>query len=81
MGASPLQQVAWFTPLGVGGIFIAIFGGLLLHKMPMKLITFITSIAVIAGSLLFALIPDGANYWAFVCEPCSPLQPTNGGRN
>jgi MFS family permease len=66
MGATPLQQVAWFTPMGIGGTFIAIFGGLVLHKMPMKLITFISSLAVIADSLLFALIPDGANYWAFV---------------
>ena len=32
----------------------------------MKLIAFISSIAIMADSLLFALIPDGANYWAWV---------------
>jgi hypothetical protein len=32
----------------------------------MKLITFITSVAIIVDALLFALIPDGANYWAWV---------------
>ena len=70
MGAGPLLQVAWFTPMGIGGTFIAIFGGLFLHKTPFKIITFISALATIADSLLFALIPNGANYWAFVFPAC-----------
>ena len=66
MNASPMQQVAWYTPLGIGGVFLATIGGLILHKMPMRLITFISCAAIIVNALLFAIQPSKAGYWPWV---------------
>lgn len=66
MGASPLQVAAWFVPMCTGGIAISVIGGYVLHLLPGTLLVTIAGMAWILNSLLFALAPDGANYWAFV---------------
>lgn len=66
MGATPLQVTAWFVPMCAGGIFISITGGYILHLVPGTLLISIAGLGWIATSLLLALAPEGANYWAFV---------------
>lgn len=66
MGASPLQVAAWYVPMCTGGCMIAIVGGYVLHLLPGTLLMLIGGGAWVANSLLFALAPQGANYWTFV---------------
>lgn len=66
MGASSLQMVAWFVPLGIGGVTLATTGGFLMHLIPGTLLLIISGAGWIGASLLLALMPAGANYWAFI---------------
>lgn len=66
MGATPLQIVAWYLPMAVGGCFISIFGGFVLHLLPGTVLILIAGTAWIIAPLLFAVMPEGASYWAFV---------------
>lgn len=66
MGATPIQVVAWCTPLAVGGITIATVGGFILHLIPNTILIIIGSTCFIISPLLFALAPDGASYWAWI---------------
>ena len=66
MGASPLQVTAWYVPMSAGGVLISVAGGYLLHLLPGTLLMLIGGLGWVATSLLFALAPEGANYWAFV---------------
>lgn len=66
MGASPLQVVAWFVPMCTGGMIISVTGGYILHLLPGTLLMFIGGSGWVLTSLLFALAPEGANYWAYV---------------
>lgn len=76
MGAGPLQMVAWFTPLGLGGVILAVFGGFFLHMVHANVLMFICTLAAIIASLLFALQPKDGGYWPWVfpgksCEDAS----------
>ena len=66
MGASPLQVSAWYVPMCAGGCFISVVGGYILHLLPGTVLMLVGGGAWVGNSLLFALAPDGANYWAFV---------------
>ena len=66
MGASPIQLVAWYTPAGLGGIFLAIIGGLILHKIHGNILMLISTAAIIINSLLFAILPENGGYWPWV---------------
>ncbi len=66
MGASPLQVVAWYVPFALGGCIIGTFGGFVLHLLPGTLLIIIGGTAFVVAPLLFAIAPEGANYWAFV---------------
>lgn len=66
MGGSPLQITAWFTPMCVGGIIIATVGGYVLHLLPGTMLMLISGLGWILTSLLFALAPEGANFWAYI---------------
>lgn len=66
MGASPLQVAAWYVPMCAGGCMIAIVGGSILHLLPGTVLMLIGGGAWVGNSLLFALAPEGADYWAFV---------------
>ena len=66
MGATPLQVAAWFVPMCTGGMIISVTGGYVLHLLPGTLLMLIGGSGWIVTSLLFALAPQGANYWAFV---------------
>ncbi|PUU76499.1 major facilitator superfamily domain-containing protein [Tuber borchii] len=66
MGANPLQIVAWFTPLFVGGIIIATLGGFMLHVVPGTVFMRVAGVAWVIAPLLFAVMQNGATYWSFV---------------
>jgi MFS family permease len=66
MGASPLQVVAWFGPMALGGCIIATFGGFVLHLLPGTILIVISGISWIVAPLLFAIAPQGALYWAYI---------------
>ncbi|KAK4902241.1 hypothetical protein LTR27_001144 [Elasticomyces elasticus] len=65
LGLSPMLTVAWYVPMAVGGCILAAVGGLLLHRIPALVLMFVTGAAIIIYSLLFALAPEHANYWAW----------------
>ncbi|RYP55410.1 hypothetical protein DL770_010924 [Monosporascus sp. CRB-9-2] len=71
----PLLTAAWFTPLAVGGMIIAITGGFLLHLLPNRLLMNVSQAGSLLSILLFALIPSRDSsgkpsidflYWAYV---------------
>ncbi|OBT41642.1 hypothetical protein VE00_07650 [Pseudogymnoascus sp. WSF 3629] len=66
MGASPLLVVAWYTPMALGGICISTFGGFILHLLSGTVLIYVAGVAWILAPLMFAIAPDGANYWAYV---------------
>ena len=66
MGATPLQIVAWYTPMCLGGCVIAIIGGYVLHLLSGTMLMLVSGVGWILASLLFALAPTGANYWAYI---------------
>ncbi|PSS05330.1 major facilitator superfamily domain-containing protein [Coniella lustricola] len=66
MGYSTLQTALAFTPMVVGGIIIASVGGFTLHLLPGRLLMVISGLGFILSVLMFALLPVGGSYWAYV---------------
>lgn len=66
MGASPLQISAWYSPMCGGGVLISILGGYVLHLIPGTVLVVVAGLGWIVPSVLFAVAPLGANYWAYV---------------
>jgi len=73
--ATPLQTAAWFTPLAVGGMMLAISGGLVMHLVPGRVLLVISGLGFTLSGLLFVLIPERASgsgpsidfiYWAYI---------------
>ncbi|KAF7542416.1 hypothetical protein G7Z17_g11592 [Cylindrodendrum hubeiense] len=61
-----MTAAIWFAPWAVGGLFLAVSSGLLLHILPGRLLLIISGTCKIAAVLFFALMPDNPNYWAWV---------------
>ena len=66
LGGGPLQIVAWVTPMCVGGIIIATAGGFVLHLLSGTVLMILAGVCWVLAPLLFATMPAGANYWAYV---------------
>lgn len=66
MAATPLQVVAWYVPMALGGCIISTVGGFVLHLLPGTILILISGTSWIIAPLLFAIAPAGANYWAYV---------------
>ena len=66
LGASPLLATAYYLPMIVGGLILAIVGGFLLHVLPGTLLLIISGIGFILSVLLFAIIPENPSYWAYI---------------
>ncbi|KLU90891.1 hypothetical protein MAPG_09416 [Magnaporthiopsis poae ATCC 64411] len=63
----PLLAAAWFAPLAVGGLTIALLGGAFLHKIPGTILMLISTLGFLVSAMLFYFIPvRNANYWAWV---------------
>jgi hypothetical protein len=66
MGVTPMQLVAWYIPLSLGGCLLATVSGFVLHKIHGNIIMFISSSCIIISSVLFATQPPHAGYWPWV---------------
>ena len=66
LGATPMQVAAWYVPMCVGGVFISIMGGYVLHLISGTLLMLIAGCGWVTASILFAVAPVGAIYWAYV---------------
>lgn len=75
LNTTPLQTAAWFTPLAVGGMFLAITGGLVLHLLPGRVLLILSGLGYLISVLLFAVMPAQSAtgepsltflYWAYV---------------
>ncbi|CBF86704.1 hypothetical protein AN2368.2 [Aspergillus nidulans FGSC A4] len=66
LGHNSLISAAWFAPMAAGGVILATVGGFTLHHLPGKLLLLISGAGYLVSMLLFAIIPDNPNYWAYV---------------
>ncbi|KAL4819571.1 major facilitator superfamily domain-containing protein [Aspergillus spinulosporus] len=66
LGHYSLISAAWFAPMAAGGVILATVGGFTLHHLPGKLLLLISGAGYLVSMLLFAIIPDSPNYWAYV---------------
>jgi len=66
LGATPLQVVAWYTPMAVGGLLLAISEGFLLAIIPGRILLIISGCGAFGAQLLLALMPVGGSYWAYL---------------
>lgn len=55
-----------FVPMAAGGIVLATVGGFTLHYLPGRMILIFSGMGHVTCVLLFALIPEGGSYWAYV---------------
>ncbi|KAI9654267.1 MAG: hypothetical protein M1831_005432 [Alyxoria varia] len=66
LGATPVQIAAWFVPMCVGGIVLAIVGGYVFHLISGTILIWVSSAGWLLTSTLFAVAPATASYWAYV---------------
>ncbi|KAF4595372.1 drug resistance protein [Ophiocordyceps camponoti-floridani] len=72
MQASPLLTAAYFLPMAIGGIVLAVGGGFILHIIPNRFMMLVSSLGFMLQTLLWALIPVDPSksttflYWAYV---------------
>lgn len=70
--ASPILSAVWYTPLFVGGLFLALVGGLVLHLLPNQLLLILSSLGFLFSVMLFPLIPSDGSlsttqiYWMYM---------------
>ena len=66
MGATPIQVVAWYVPLGVAGLILSTIEGFILHLVPGRILLIISGLGAVGSQLLLALVPEGGSYWAWI---------------
>lgn len=66
MGYNAIQTALAFIPMAAGGIILATVGGFTLHFLPGRLLLIFSGMGHVACVLLFALIPEGGSYWAYI---------------
>jgi MFS family permease len=52
--------------MAAGGLVLAITGGYTLHLIPGKVLLVVSGIGYVISVLLFAIMPNDADYWAYV---------------
>lgn len=52
--------------MGVGGLILSATGGFILHKVSGTLLMLMSCLGYVGSGLLFAVIPIGGNYWAYI---------------
>jgi MFS family permease len=63
---SPLTTAVWYLPMIIGGLIIGTVGGFTLHLLPGRALLILSGIGGVVCVLLFALMPEEPNYWAWV---------------
>ncbi|ROV98012.1 hypothetical protein VMCG_07007 [Cytospora schulzeri] len=66
MGYSILYTALAFVPMAAGGVILATVGGFTLHLLPGRILLIFSGMGSVASVLLFALIPEGGSYWAWI---------------
>ncbi|KAK7402879.1 hypothetical protein QQX98_011364 [Neonectria punicea] len=71
LNKSPMKTAAWFSPLAIGGLILALVGGFVLHLLPGRLMLIISGFGFLISVLLFALIPEDPQserflFWAYI---------------
>ncbi|KAL3965596.1 hypothetical protein ACCO45_002600 [Purpureocillium lilacinum] len=66
LGKSALVTAVWFAPWAASGVILSTFAGLILHVFPGRVLLIFSGICKVVAVLLFALIPENPNYWAWV---------------
>lgn len=66
IGISPMQLLAWFTPMAIGGCVFAIFGGHLMHLVSGSFVLSMASIGNVAAPLLVIFAPENPSYWVYI---------------
>lgn len=61
-----MTTALWFAPWVIGGVFLAIMSGLILHLVPGSILLLFTGGCKVFAVLLFALMPDNPSYWAWI---------------
>lgn len=64
--ATPLLVVAWYIPMVLGGLALAMIEGFILHLVPGRILLIISAFGALGCQLLFANLPDNPNYWAWL---------------
>ncbi|EGX91574.1 efflux pump antibiotic resistance protein, putative [Cordyceps militaris CM01] len=70
--ASPILSAAWYTPLFLGGLFLAIIGGMVLHLLSNQILLIVSSLGFLFCVLLFAILPIDSGqptstlYWMYI---------------
>lgn len=64
--ATPLQIVAWYTPMVLGGLFLSLIEGFILHVVPGRILLIISALGAVGSQVLLAMLPDTPNYWAWI---------------
>ena len=62
----PIMIAAYFTPMCLGGVALSLTGGYVLHRVPGTVMIAVSGSGWIISSILFAIAPANANYWAYV---------------
>ncbi len=52
--------------MAAGGLVLATVGGLILHLLPGTILMVLSGVGYVVCVLLFAIIPETPNYWAYV---------------
>jgi hypothetical protein len=63
---SPLTTALWFAPWAAAGFVLASTSGFILHLVPGKVLLIFCGITSVIPVLLFALMPENPNYWAWI---------------
>lgn len=63
---SPLLTAVYFAPWAGGGLVLATTSGVILHLLPGKLLIVLSGISKVIAVLMFAIMPDNPNYWAWI---------------
>ncbi|OAA71626.1 Major facilitator superfamily domain, general substrate transporter [Cordyceps fumosorosea ARSEF 2679] len=66
LGKSPLQTAVWYIPMVGCGLVLGAVGGLTLHRLPGRVLLVLSGLGFVVACLLFALMPEDPNYWAWV---------------
>ncbi|KAL4866242.1 major facilitator superfamily domain-containing protein [Aspergillus spectabilis] len=66
LGHDSLIAAVWFAPMATGGLILATVGGFTLHLLPGRLLLMISAVGYLVSMLLFAILPDNPNYWAYI---------------
>lgn len=63
---SPLLTATYFAPWAAGGLVLATTSGLILHLLSGKVLIVAAGVSKIIAVLMFAIMPDNPNYWAWI---------------